>query len=285
MNRRLFLEKAFVGASVASVTSLAACTGSKEKNNAMHKISNIGVQLYTVRDQMAKNVPQTLQKIAQIGFKEVEFAGYFNHSPADIRRMLADNGLTAPASHIMPTVFTDGDELKKQIDLANAIGHKYLIVAWLPEVMRSEAMYRRMPEAMNQTGQLCKQNGIQFAYHNHDFEFAKLSDGTIVYDMLLKNTDPNLVGFELDLFWINKAGYDPLAYFAAHKGRFPLCHVKDMMSNGDMCEVGNGKLAFGNYFAQSDLAGLKHFFVEHDNPKDSLASITTSHAHLQKLAF
>jgi sugar phosphate isomerase/epimerase len=281
MNRRNFLKQAAAGTGVAA---LAACTSLK-KGNAMHQLPKIGVQLYSVRSLMEKSVPRTLEQIAQLGYKEVEFAGYFNNKAEEVRRLLDANGLTSPSAHVSPEILTDSTMLNQALDDASKIGHKYLTIAWLPENMRTPENFKRLTEGMNQTGELCKQRGIQMAYHNHDFEFKAMPDGKLPYDMLLDGTDKNLVKFEMDLYWINKAGFDPLAYFQKHSGRFTMCHVKDMLPDGNMCEVGKGKLNFGSYFAQSELAGLKHYFVEHDNPTDALASVTTSANYLKTFQF
>ncbi len=112
-------------------------------------------------------------------------------------------------------------------------------------------------------GESCREAGLRFGYHNHDFEFETI-DGQIPFDVLLDETDPGLVDFELDLFWITKGGEDPLRYFERYPGRFTLCHVKDMAAGGEMVDVGAGGIDFAAIFARAEQAGLKHFFVEHD---------------------
>jgi len=143
---------------------------------------------------------------------------------------------------------------------------------------------------LNRAGEACRQRGMQMAYHNHDFEFADLGGGRTGYDILLAESDPALVQMELDLYWATKAGRDPVALFAAHPGRFPLCHVKDMREPRGaqtMAPVGEGGIDFARIFAQAEQAGLRHYFVEHDNaaeyPGGPLASVRTSYGALRRL--
>ena len=141
-----------------------------------------------------------------------------------------------------------------------------------------------MAELFNKVGEKCQEAGLQFGYHNHDFEFDSL-DGQIPYDLLLQGTDPKLVQMELDIYWIKKAGKDPLAYFERYRGRFALCHVKDMTEAEEMVDVGEGEIDFAEIFSKSEEAGLKHYFVEHDHPEDPLKSIKTSFKYLKQLEF
>src|SRR5213083_2954245 len=219
----------------------------------LHKLDRIGLQLYTVRHAMEKDVEGTIARVAATGYREVEFAGYFGKSARDVRALLDKNGLSSPSSHISLAP----DQWRAALDAAPVIGHRYLVLAWL-----------------------------QFAYHNHDFEFAPL-DGKLPYDVLLAETDPTLVQLEVDLYWITKGGQDPLAYFARWPGRFPMVHVKDSAGPPDhrMMAVGAGKIDFQKIFAQSDQAGIKHYFVEHDDAADAFASIRASCEYLKRLEF
>jgi len=248
------------------------------------KIDKIGIQLYTVRDQMKADFEGTLAKIAQIGYKEVEFAGYFDRTPADVRAILERNGLAAPSTHMM----SDNTEgWKKAIDLAKAVGHDYLVAPWIPEQRRMTLDgWKRIGEEFNRVGQMAKDAGIQFAYHNHDFEFPKM-EGQVPYDVLLQSTDPKLVQLEIDLYWITKAGQDPLAYFSRWPGRVPLVHVKDAMAGPErkMVDVGQGSIDWKRIFAKRDQAGIKHFFVEHDQPPQPFDDVTTSFNYLKNLEF
>jgi len=161
------------------------------------------------------------------------------------------------------------------------------VIAWIPaEERHTLDDYKRWAERLNRAATEAKAAGLQFAYHNHDFEFVPL-DGKLPYDVLLTETDPKLVQLEMDLYWIVKGGQDPLAYFARWPGRLPMVHVKDSAGPPDhrMVEVGAGKIDFKKIFAQSDQAGIRHYFVEHDEPADPFASIRASCEYLKRLEF
>lgn len=240
-----------------------------------------GVQLYTIRGEMEKGVEVALAKVASIGYKEVEFAGYFGRTPKQIADALKANGLTAPSVHIPVSVILK--DPTAALDAMETIGHKYAIMPYLDAAERKTLdQYKKVADQLNEAGALTKKRGIQMAYHNHDFEFETVG-GEIPYDVLLARCDKNLVQFEMDLFWTNKAKRDPLAYFAKHPGRFPCVHVKDMKGDGTMTEVGSGTIPFAQYIAKAGQAGIKHYFVEHDNPKDAYASITASYKALSAL--
>ena len=186
------------------------------------------------------------------------------------------------------------------LEAANVIGHKYLVNPWIPDEVRKQADgWKQAADTFNRVGEASKKAGIQFAYHNHWFEFFEV-DGKLPYDNLLAWTDPKLVQMELDLCWIYVGGQDPFKYFDRWPGRFPLVHVKDLTSipkvspSGpqdfgsslkEMTDVGSGVLAWKKIFAQSGKAGIKHYFVEHDNPKDPFASIKSSYDYLTNIRF
>jgi len=275
-------RREFIGtmSALAASAVLPACG----RASATNRISKIGVQLYSVRTLMEKDVEGTLAAVAGAGFTEVEFAGYFNKTPAEIKAMLDRHGLVAPSVHagdISP------DAWAKSLDAAHVIGHEYIVMPWIPEERRKTLdQWKAMAADFNRAATSAKAAGVQFAYHNHDFEF-KTVEGKIPYDVLLAETDPNLVKMEIDLYWITKAGQDPLAYFARIPGRVPMVHVKDGKGAPDwaMTEVGSGAIDWKRIFARSQQAGIKHYFVEHDQPADPIASITASCAYLKKLEF
>jgi len=167
------------------------------------------------------------------------------------------------------------------------VAEPFKMIAWIPpEQRRTLDDYKRAAERLNRAATEDKSAGLEFAYHNHDFEFAPL-DGKLPYDVLLAETDPKLVQLEMDLYWIVKGGQDPLAYFARWPGRFPMVHVKDSAGPPDhrMVEVGAGKIDFKKIFAQRDQAGIRHFFVEQDEAADPFASIRASCEYLKRLEF
>jgi sugar phosphate isomerase/epimerase len=254
------------------------------------KLDKVGVQLYTVRTEMQREVERTLARIAEIGFKEVEFAGYFNRSPDQIRNILTTLKLESPAGHMPYEALADPPTWFQILDAANKIGHKYVVIAWTPqEERRTLDDWKRVAEKFNRAARAAKEAGLTFAYHNHDFEFKSVGQGgPIPFDLLLAETDPELVKIELDLYWITLGGFDPLQYFRGHPGRFPMVHVKDMKTGGErpqMVDVGKGDIDFGAIFAQRNEAGTRHFFVEHDEPADPLASIEAGLHYLKGLEF
>lgn len=266
-----------------------------------HKLNAVGLQLYTVRDAMKKDVDGTVAKVAQIGYKEVEFAGYFDRSPKDIKALLDKNGLTSPSCHVGYDIVEN--KWSEQLDAAHVIGHKYVVCPWIEPKQRQEADgYKRAAELFEKAGEQAHKAGIQFGYHNHTFEFQPSGalGGKLPYDFLLESTKPEYVKMEMDLCWISVAGKDPLAYFNKYPGRFPLVHVKDMKvlpkgeegptaspdkEMADMTEVGGGVIDWKHIFANAGNAGIKHYFVEHDFPKDAWDSIGKSYAYLHNLTF
>ena len=283
MDRRSFVKVA-AGAAAGSMFGLTRGVRALASEVAMGtSLDKIGVQLYTVRTLMQEDFPGTLKAVADAGYAEVEFAGYFDHEAEEVRALLERLSLDAPAAHVPIDVLRQ--DLAGTIALARTIGHRYLVCPWLAPAERgSIGGYQKLAAFFNDVGKACRDAGLHFAWHNHEFEFEPI-DGTVPFDVLLDETDPDLVEFELDLYWITKGGADPFAYFERYPGRFTLCHVKDMAADGEMVDVGAGQMDFASIFARADQAGLKHYFVEHDSPADPIASITASHAYLSALEF
>jgi sugar phosphate isomerase/epimerase len=247
-------------------------------------IDTIGVQLYTLQDAMAQDLAGTLARVAKIGYKEVEFAGYFNHSPQQIKDILATHRLAAPSALLGLNELRD--RLSEAIAAALTIGHTYLICGSLnPQEHQSLSGYRATADLFNKIGAECAKNGIQFGFHNHDYEF-KAIDGIIPYAILLKNTDPQLVKMELDTFWMSKAKQNPVKYLENYPDRFALVHLKDMDGTParDFTEIGSGIINFKRILVSAERAGVKHYFVEQDKCKISpFESIRISLAYLRKL--
>jgi len=276
-------RREFLGAS--SAIALGSFLPPACRTSHAARLDRIGVQLYTVRDVLQRDFEGTLAKVAEIGYKEVEFAGYFNHSPADVRTMLDRHGLSAPSVH---TGSIAPDDWKASLDAAKVVGHQYIVVPWVPQEKRMTLDgWKRVAEEFNRAGETARAAGVQFAYHNHDFEFLPRMEGRIPFDVLLENTDPKLVQLEIDLYWITKGGQDPLTYFARWPGRVPLVHVKDSMGGPEhkMVDVGAGKIDWKRIFAKREQAGIKHFFVEHDQPPQPFEDIAASYKYLSQLEF
>lgn len=242
-----------------------------------------GIQLYSVRGEMQRDVEGTLRRLGAMGYREVEFAGYFGRAPGQIRDAVKAAGLTAPAAHV-PLESLEGDALPAAADAALEAGHAGLIVAWLPAALRGSLdAWRAMADRFSDIGRRLGERNLHFAYHNHDFEFAPL-DGRVPYEVLLERADPALVGLELDLYWATKAGHDPLGLVRAHPGRFPLVHVKDASPAPELrqVDVGAGTIDFAAIFAAANGA-IRHAFIEHDQPADPWAFAAASLAAYRKL--
>jgi sugar phosphate isomerase/epimerase len=284
------------GADSSAGAAASRGTDSSRSTAAGPGTRSIGLQLYTVRTLMEKDVEGTLAKVAEIGYREVEFAGYYDRDPKKLRATLDRLQLTAPSAHHPLEALRSN--LAGVLDAAQTLGHRYIVCPWIAEPERTLAGYHKIAGEFNQWGKACQDRGLRFAYHNHDFEF-KPTDGKVPYDVLLAEADPKLVAMELDLFWVTAGGQDPLAYFEKHPGRFPLWHVKDMrkaarstavagtVNGAGIVPVGEGDIDFGRIFAHAQQAGLDHFFVEHDSaaewPGGALASVQASYTNLRRL--
>jgi sugar phosphate isomerase/epimerase len=315
MNRRTFIGASFAATLSAvypdpgGVVSPARAADSAHPFNfnapdAAHQIDRVGLQLYTVRDAMKTDVEGTIAKVATTGYKEVEFAGYFDHSPKAIRAILDENGLASPSCHV--SYHFVEKHWPETLEAAKIVGHSYIICPWIDEKQRAKpGGWKRAADLFNKAGEAAQKEGIQFGYHNHSFEFQRDASlgGKLPYDFLLAETDPKLVAMEMDLCWISVAGKDPVTYFDKYPGRFPLVHVKDWVKdsthssgykgamgqtvsyNGRMADVGQGSINWKNLFAHDGKAGIKHFFVENDDPKSAFDDIKISYTYLRDLRF
>jgi len=262
----------------------------------MQKSSKIGLQLYTLRGEIGKDLEGTLKKAAAIGYKEVETFGYsdgkfFGKTPKEFKAILTGLGLTAVSGHYgagverADTKGTLSNDWERAVNDAAELGQKYVVCAYLtPNERKSIEDYKKYVDLFNKAGEVAKKAGLQFAYHNHDFEFKQL-DGEIGYDYIAGKTDSKLVKLELDLYWIVKAGLDPVELFKKYPGRFPLWHVKDMdKADQSFAAVGTGNVDFKSIFAARQLAGMQHFFVEQDVTKEPVfEAIATSYGNLLKM--
>ena len=287
MNRRTFLRDSAVG--VTALTAASMPTGLLA--NPFGK--PIGLQLYTVRDQLQTDTQGTLKQLAAIGIKELEIYDLYGKTPAEFAQILKDDGLTAPSGHYM-TKHLHGN-WEKEIENAKTIGLKYMVNAILdPEERTSLDDYKRLAELFNKAGEQTQKADIQYCYHNHNFEFHKFGD-TMPYDYLLHALDPKLVKFEMDCFWVTHAGQDPVAYFRRYPGRFPLLHIKDMKDHppntvekddkmGMFAPVGHGVIDWKRIFAAAPTGGLKHFFIEQDwCEQPPLEAVKMSYTYLHSL--
>ena len=256
----------------------------------------IGIQLWTLRDTLPKDVKGVLAQVGKAGFTEVETFGYsvdngfFGTSVRDFKSILDDNGLKATSNHFdFNSMIKDGstDLVQSYVETANYLGSEYVTVPYIVSELRGTTgdAYKKLALQINKVGELCKAGGLKLAYHNHDFEFTKFGS-TNGYEILLNETDKNLVDFEMDLYWVIRAGHDPLELFKKYPGRFKMWHVKDMDKvNPDWnAEIGTGTIDFNGIFAQAERAGLKRFFLEHESnyKPNPIESAVTSFNYIKK---
>lgn len=286
--RRDFLRKAAVG-----LTAAAVGTRWPKSLWANPYGKPVGLQLYTVRDQLEKDLTGTLKQVAAIGYTDVEIYSLYGKPAAEFSQLLKDNGLTASSGHYMlPDV---EHNWQKHIDDAKVLGLEYMVHAILqPDERKTFEDYKRLAEVFNKAGAETEKAGIQFCYHNHNFEFKKWGD-TTAYDYFLKTFDPKLVKFEMDCFWLTHAGQDPVEFFKKYPGRFPLLHIKDMVDHpaptqeldarmGEFAPVGHGTIDWKRIFAAAPEGGMKHYYVEQDYcEQPPLEAVKMSYEYLHKL--
>jgi sugar phosphate isomerase/epimerase len=248
------------------------------------KSFGIGLQLYTIRDDMQKDVPGSLKKVSEIGYKYLELASYGNgkfygYLPGELKKMVNDLGMEIISSHagVNPKGITD-DETKKMAEDHAKLGAEYCIHPFVAvEDRKSIAGYQKMVAEWNKVGKIMKENGLRFGYHNHNFEFGPLEGKVPYFDVFLAEMDKDLITMELDLFWAIKSGISPVDIFKKYPGRFQLFHMKDMYTkeapffktaSSDFAPVGAGLIDFKTILAEKNIAGMKYMFVEQDSTKD-----------------
>ena len=285
IRRRTFLKQS--GLALAATAILPSILYSCERDYPL------GLQLYSLRETLGNDVKGTIQRVAGIGFKEVETYGYSQEngfwglSVSEFKKILDDHGLNSPSGHYdlnryMSKTGTK-DDFAYTLEAAEGLGQKYVIVPYISNELRTSIDdYKRMADKLNEAGRMCRENGLKLAYHNHAFEFDDYN-GKNGLEVFLKNTEKDLVVFEMDIYWVVRAGKDPVALFEKYPGRFPLWHVKDMnRSNNDLnTEIGNGTIDFEKIFEKAKLAGGEHFIIEQENfDMDPYQSLTKSYNYI-----
>ncbi len=283
-DRRNFLKTTAAVTAGSLLFPQISCSFSKEKI--------IGLQLYTVRDKINQNLDNTLVRLAEIGYNSMEAAGYnfsdgtfYGMSPKKFSDRLNELGMPLHSSH---SVVEPADAEKIFTDAVEA-GCKYVIYPYLPEEYRKNIDgYKATAEKFNKIGEIANKTGIRFGYHNHAFEFEKM-EGQMGMDILISETDPKLVTFEIDVYWVTRGGHDPVDYIKKFPGRFEIYHLKDMVKTEDMffAPVGSGRIDFEGIFAAKETAGMKMFFVEQDRFRDldPLESVELSFNYLNNAPF
>lgn len=284
-------RKDFIALSSLGFLGLYACGAS----NMINSQKPLAIQLYTIRDAIAENLEKALEKLVELGFNQIEIYGYdgkfFGKSRTEFQSILKNVGMAVISSHHTTGIVHNSkgtllNHWEKSVEDLHFIGSEYMVCSYLFEEERTLDHYQKLPELLNKSGEITNKAGIGFAYHNHDFEFETLENKT-VYDFILENTESDLVKMELDLYWIAKAGFNPITYFENHPGRFPLWHVKDKKTGTkDFTEIGNGTIDFQTIFQACDKAGLKYWFLEQDSSdKDIFESIKISKNNINKSKF
>jgi sugar phosphate isomerase/epimerase len=244
----------------------------------------ISLQLYTVREETARDMATTLRRISEIGYPAVEFAGFGGLSAEDLRNILEDLGLRASGAHVpFDSWETDPEAVIAEM---HTLDCAYAILPMAPpEQHGDESTVVTLAGSLNQWGELCRKEGITFSYHNHAFEFAPLG-GTTMWDVLVRETDPEFVCFELDLYWVRYGGADPEPLLSDLGDRIPLVHLKDMASDEQRSDlpVGEGTMPWNTLLRAADTAGVQWYVAEQDNPRDALEDVRISLQSMRELA-
>ncbi len=289
--RRSFLKQASL-----------ATTGLMLSKNAWPKSKQlIGLQLYTLRNEISKDVDAVIAKVAEIGYTSVEVFGYangkfFGKTPEAFVDIIKKNNLKTPSGHYMMNDFLikgDEDQLKKTVSDAAIMGHDFFVIPYLTDEMHASLDdYKKLAEKINKAAVEVKNAGMKLAYHNHNFEFKDWGNGQTGFDIFVKQTDPALVSFEMDNYWVTRAGLDPIKLIKANPGRIKMWHIKDMAhkkdpsfvtdKDQDFTEVGSGIINYKEIFKYKKESGMEYFFVEQDQVNIPVyESITKSFGYIK----
>jgi len=290
------------------ITNLIACMENKKNTSSHERLKKEltstpkslgGIALYTVRDAMSMNPKETLKEIVAIGYKNIEAAGYkeemyYGMSPVNFKTYLKKLNLEPISTH-QASVTLENAAL--EMAHAKTAGFKYFIVPIPPmglfthdentNEMNMKGTVENLANILNTLGAQAKKAGMELLYHNHDFEFRKNDKGIVPIDYLLQHCDPELVNFQMDLYWVVKAGADPVAYFDRYPNRFKMWHVKDMSKNGNFAPVGTGTIDFENILVRKENSGMLYYMVEQDDTFDlnPMEAIKISRQGIEKIGF
>ncbi|MEN2280983.1 sugar phosphate isomerase/epimerase [Algoriphagus sp. SE2] len=302
MKKYFSLFSSLVLLALIGFTSCNSKTSTEESTDTMEPVvaepsSFGGLALYTLRDSMAINPKSTLQAVADAGYAYVEAANYedgkfYGMTPAEFKSYLESIGLTAKSAHMGMVTMENADQLIADV---KAAGIEYFVIpvppmgmfTFGPNGMGMKGTVEDLVEILNTLGEKCTNAGLKLLYHNHDFEFKAMEDGTVIEDVLLEKCNPEFVNFQMDLFWVTKAGVDPLTYFDKYPGRFKSWHVKDMNGEGNFAPVGTGSIDFQRILNEKAKSGMEYYLVEQDNTfgLDPMEAIKISHIGLESIGF
>jgi sugar phosphate isomerase/epimerase len=291
INRRDFILQSTLATAGTMLTldSLARLPAPKYK---------MGLQLFTVRGPLAKDVTGTIKKTASIGYEDCETYGYnpeagtyYGMKAPEFKTLLADNGMITTSGHYDFTKFFDkpADDMMRYADQciegAHALNQRYITWPWLDPAFRTLEHFRQLTGKLNNIGERVKNAGLGFAYHHHDFEFTD-HDGQNGYDVIMGQTDPSLVKLQMDLYWVmHSSKLSPSELINKQPGRFVMWHIKDMdKQSRDYSELGNGSIDFSVILPSASKAGLQYYYIEQGGnfAKDPIQSITDSAAYFKK---
>lgn len=303
MQRRKLLK---FGVAAASLTTYPAWAATAQSGR---KLESFGLQLSTVTPLMLKDFEGTMARVAEIGYREVEFSamGFLGRPVEYVQSLLAENELSAGVGRVVPRL-PEGffalpmqeamgvyrqrggleffiDNVKHSLDIALAMNQKFLnLPAFMPDAFTSLDGVKRVVDLLNEAGDMCAEQGVLFGYHNHNWEFAEV-EGVVPFDYMLANTPAEKVGYQLDVYWVTKAGHDPVSLLRDHAGRFPSLHLKDIDAQGDFANVGSGLIDFPGVVRAALKQNTSHFFVERDNPPTPESAIVESYNYLSKMTY
>ena len=279
-NRRNFLIS---GSSIALASALLPLSGCMSQ--ARTAKAGVGVQIYSVRDALKADFHGTMEKVANIGYKYIEAydlainGSLFGMPPADYKKVVDDLGMSVVSSH--STYFTPG-QAEGVLEAAQEAGLKYVIVPWLGNELRQD--YSAVAENLNKVGEVFKGSGVQLGYHNHDFEFKK-QNGQIPLEIMLQNTEPDLVTFQADLYWVTRGGMNPMDLISKYPGRFSSFHIKDSDTALEQTTVGTGIIDFETILKEKQLSGWEYYFVEDERRGDPFANLEAAFNYLNTADF
>ncbi|KOX04863.1 sugar phosphate isomerase [Micromonospora sp. NRRL B-16802] len=302
LSRRGVLRAATVSAAAVGTAGLLA--GPASAAPAGHSpgrrrvpVDRISIQLYTLRDQLAADLPGTLTALRRIGYRRVEHAGFVGRTAAQFRAALDAAGLRSTSGHVgIPQPF-DAATWERALAEANVVGCKKIVHPYFGRdaqgrPIRDPAVYRALARDLNQAGRLAERAGLDFGYHNHQLEFVPLTNGSTGFEILAGQTDPRLVHFELDLYWTWRGAHDPVDVIRANRGRVRQVHVKDLDVEGGFADLGDGVIDFGRIFAHEREAGIEEYIVERDDagtppraPADALDTARVGFDYLASLRY
>lgn len=290
-------------------TTLLLSCGEKKKSETdetvtttieTEEVANFGgLALYTLRDAMGEDPKGTLETVYDDGYAYIEAAGYadgkfYNMTPQDFKSFLESIDIKPVSTHQGSVTLENADQMIADV---KAAGFEYFVVPVPPmgmftfdaeaRTMGMDGTAKELTDILTTLGKKCKEQGLKLLYHNHDFEYKENAEGIVPIEYMLENTDPEFVNFQMDLYWVTKAGADPVAYFEKYPGRFKLWHVKDMDDQGRFAPVGEGTIDFAKILANKDKSGMQYYFVEQDQTfnHEPLEAIQISHKGLEEIGF